>query len=204
MPVQIEVDLRNNLGPIRDQGQRSTCLSHATSAAHEHARSSTVPLSPEYLHFFASNGNPDGCTLPEMTAALDTHGQPVETDCPYSPTSRAAGWTPPKGLTVFKHPSFETAPTLGDIELALRTGEVPVLAISMPESFYRPADPWVIPAEGRIRGYHALAGVGFGRHNNEAAVLIRNSWGDAWGDGGHAWLTKSFMDKHLKGILLLN
>lgn len=54
MNVAIRHDYRPLLGPVRDQGARPTCLAHASTTAHEHARGLKVALSPEYLHYFAS------------------------------------------------------------------------------------------------------------------------------------------------------
>ena len=40
MNVTIRHDYRPLLGPVRDQGARPTCLAHASTTAHEHARGS--------------------------------------------------------------------------------------------------------------------------------------------------------------------
>ena len=33
--------------------------------------------------------------------------------------------------------------------------------------------------------------------------LIRNSWGTAWAESGHAWLDDDFIVQHLRNVLVL-
>ena len=78
MNVTIRLDYRPRLGPVRDQGFRPTCLAHASTTAHEHARGSTAALSPEYLHYFASgnDGTHAGVDFSTVSRALLDPGQP--------------------------------------------------------------------------------------------------------------------------------
>jgi hypothetical protein len=39
--------------------------------------------------------------------------------------------------------------------------------------------------------------VGHGQVDGHRAILIRNSWGERWGDGGHGWLTEAFLGPRL-------
>lgn len=200
----VDVDLRSALGSIRDQGPRPTCLAHAVSAAHEHARDATIPLSPEYLHFFAAGGHPSsGVSMNEAAKTLKNKGQPEEAHCPYRPAEPPAGWSPPKGLHVFRRASERKSADATQIEQSIRAGRVPVLGISLPQSFFTPRVPWVISSVGAVRGLHAVAGVGVGRHQRSRVVLVRNSWGPDWGDGGYAWLDDRFIAQHLKGVLVI-
>jgi hypothetical protein len=204
MIVQVDVDLRPTLVSVRDQGPRPTCLSHAASAAHERARGVMDALSPEYLHFFASGGRAmAGCSIDAVGKALVDKGQPIESDCPYLTAAPPSGWRPPTGLPVFRRASESKAGDADEIEEAIRALRLPVLGISLPDSFLRPASPWVISSIGRIRGLHAVVGAGIGRHRGQRVILIRNSWGGTWADGGYAWLDEEFIRQHLKGLLVL-
>ena len=39
--------------------------------------------------------------------------------------------------------------------------------------------------------------------SNARRFLIRNSWGTAWADAGHAWLDDAFVIQHLRDVLVL-
>lgn len=201
----LEVDLRGKLGPARDQGRRPTCLAHSVSASHELSLGSGFPLSPEYLHYFATGGMPSiGCRFEDATTALAQEGQPTERDCPYFADGPPANWRPPKGVGVYRRRSTVVQTSLSEVCDAVRGGRGPVLGISLPFEFFSPRSPWVIGPGDRIFGLHAVAAVGFGRTQNGRAVLVRNSWGESWGLKGHAFLSREFLARHFRVALFLS
>lgn len=200
----VELDFRATLLGVRDQGPRPTCLAHAVTAAHEHARGSGVYLSPEYLHFFADTSSLSSArSVDQMAKALHSDGQAQEVDCPYLPADPLPGWKPPYGVPVLKYASEPKMPDASSVELMIRAGRAPILGITLPESFFDLYAPWLIPSGGRIRGLHAVTCAGLGRHQGDRIFLIRNSWGVDWGDGGYAWLDDDFLLRHLKQVMLL-
>jgi C1A family cysteine protease len=50
---------------------------------------------------------------------------------------------------------------------------------------------------------HAVVAVGHGTTSDQTAILIRNSWGAEWGEGGHAWLTEKFLSPRLFATAIL-
>ena len=204
MSIAIHLDLRSALGPVRDQGARPTCLSLASTTAHEHARGSGVRLSPEYLHYFASSGgSSDGARFPDIVRALRNPGQPAEADCPYYHNGLPSDWLPPTGVNLYRRKSDSKNPFPDEIEALLNARHVPILGISVPHTFYSPTPPWIISPAGPVRGLHAVVAVAVGATQTTRCFLIRNSWGIAWGDDGHAWLDEAFMDQHLYHLLAL-
>ena len=205
MTVTIHHDYRPLLGPVRDQGARPTCLAHAATTAHEHARGSKVALSPEYLHYFASGraSTPSGIDFPNLSRALLNPGQPIESDCPYHENEPPPAWTPPANLILYRRQSTSTKQSPDDVEALLDAGHVPVLGISTTDAFYAPVAPWVISSAGPVRGLHAVAAVGIGTTYTTRRFLIRNSWGTAWANAGHAWLDDAFIIQHLRDVLVL-
>lgn len=141
--------------------------------------------------------------MDETAKALREKGQPEEAQCPYVALDPAASWVPPGGLKVFRRASEAKSAAVAEAEEAIRGGRVPILGVSLPDPFFVPKAPWVIESKGTIRGLHAVAGVGVGRHGGDRVLLVRNSWGPDWADRGYAWITDAFITRHLKEILLL-
>ena len=204
MSITVLVDRRQSLGPIRDQGARPTCLSFAGTSAHEHARGSTIALSPEYLHYFVSVGNPaDGASFPELARALRDPGQPSEAECPYCPDGLPLGWQPPAVALLYRRESVLKDATADEVETLINAGQTPILGISIPDDFLSPASPWLISHDGPVRGLHAVVAVGLGTAGTSRCFLVRNSWGLEWGDNGHALLDDAFVTRHLRDLLAL-
>jgi hypothetical protein len=202
--MDVRIDHRPTLGPVRDQGARPTCLSHATTTAHEHARGTGVRLSPEYLHYFASaHGGHAELSFPDVTQALRDQGQPVDMECPYHPNGAPKGWFPPIGIAVYRRESEIKLPQPQEVEALLLKGSIPILGISMPDSFFSPTPPWLISAKGPVRGLHTVVAVAVASGPSGRAILVRNSWGKDWGDNGHAWLDDSYLTAHLRELLVL-
>lgn len=204
MTFSVSVDWRSALGPVRDQGARPTCLAHAVTAAHEHVRRSKTPLSPEYLHYFASNRTPgDHASFDDAAVVLEDVGQPLERCCTYNPMGPPSGWVPPNGVDLYRRLSEQKRPAADDIESLLIAGHVPILGISLPRPFLAPVAPWLVHHAGLVHGLHAVLGVAVGRGPTGRAFLVRNSWGGSWGDQGHAWLDDAFLAKHLNDLMVL-
>jgi hypothetical protein len=204
MSVIIEVDHRPNLCVVRDQGARPTCLAFATTAAHEFARRSKEPLSPEYLHYFASGRCTSvGVTFSEVARALKEEGQPTEIVCPYRLGGAPNGWAPPVSADVYRRDNRTHQASVTKLYEVLRGGYVPVLGISLPKPFFAPVEPWVLTGEGQCLGMHAVVAVGIGSYEQRGCFLVRNSWGTGWGKGGHVWLSEEFITRHMKALSTL-
>lgn len=162
-----------------------------------------MPLSPQYLHYFATAGAIGaGCGFPAMQTALRGDGQPSESDCPYTMFEPDSSWKPPAGVAVFRRASdhgFDHRV----IRQSLQQNAVVVLGIELTITFYKNAAPWIISPAPLVNALHAVAAVGHGSTAGKPLVLIRNSWGTSWADGGHAWLDDDFVSQHVREILVM-
>lgn len=201
----ILVDFRPQLCPTRDQGPTESCVSHATSTAHEHARKLPEALSAEFLHYHATSGSWDKpISLDRVAVVLEAIGQPLEGRCAPFTASSATTWRPPTRATLHRRKTVRLPAKPDNAFQAIRAGDLPILGIGVPAGFYAPGPPWVIPPDGSPKCLHAVLGVGYGTlATGERAVLIRNSWGGDWGEDGHAWLSESFLSRHLKDLAIL-
>lgn len=205
--VETEIDLRHRFGPARDQGRRPTCLAFAASDSHAGVRAGWEPLSCEFAFYNAqrrTSRSPDqGALLSAMLDTLKFDGQPVETGWPYlnSEDVEPTTWLPPASIGVcFGRNGTEGVGSLSGVRSALAAGNPMVVLTMLSASFFTPVDGIVDEAPGERpepSQRHALVAVGTGKVLGMPATLVRNSWGPAWGLGGHAWLTDRFLAPRL-------
>jgi hypothetical protein len=204
--IKPEIDLRKSWSFIRDQGARPTCLACATSDAHAFVQKS-APLSVEYLFYRSVQRSITrdpalGLTFEQVGDALMHEGQPLEKEWPYAP-KQPDPWDPP---TITQRWYADLAKRKKDavqqIAHLLRDGLPVVLGIKISAAFIGPALPnAVVPGAGNGFAGHAVLAVGLGNDNmGQTYFLIRNSWGTAWGNNGHAWLEVEYLDDKLIGF----
>lgn len=201
------------MAPIRDQGQRGTCVAFAVTAAHEVGRSDGAApedLSEEALHWGCKqiDGNWDsGTTFGSASPALARWGQPLEMVWPYDAT-RADGvaYASPRGqggAGWFRSGLRRVPATLSDVRTYLNGGTPVLLRLTVFDTFLQPdpsgrvADP---PTGASARGFHAVLAVG---HQGQE-LLIRNSWGTTWAIGGYAWISDGYIDAHADQAWILD
>ena len=196
------IDLRHLLPVVRDQKQRGTCISFATSDAHSSVRAGAIALSVDYLHFHAVRrmGLPisEGATGPSVRQALALDGQPLETAYPYSEQLPVGNWQPPSKLAPLWRATSSLLASSPSAALAdvLEKGVPAVLTFRMSSSFRSP-DPktYVVSDDHKgVAGKHAVVIVGVREEAGARIFLARNSWGTLWGDAGHAWVPALYID----------
>ena len=199
------VDLRPALLPVRNQGKRCSCLAFAGSAAHEHKLVAGGHLSVEYLFFHAVARSAvslpgAGATMVGMQAALASDGQPEEAAWPYSAEQPDPWSPPPVRSAIHKAGLVLCDPTFDGVVGLLSRGSPVVLGLVITDAFYRPG-PGGIVADARpdaAGAGHAVLAVGHGNAPGIGrALLVRNSWGDGWGIGGHAWLPAAYVARQI-------
>lgn len=206
MTVTASVDLSGSLGPVRDQGTRGTCLAFALSELHRHKHNVDELLSPEYLYRTAAAMTPGwkpmgGLPVHCGIAAVAAPGQPQETHCPYQPTEPAEV---PPAIPSGSFPLYTAAGTqhgasIQQLVLAIQAGKPLGLVLELTNTFFAPVDGVVtFPAPlAPTNAVHAVVAAGLGTHASLGqCVLIRNSWGEAWGRKGNAWIPASYVQQH--------
>ncbi|HCK82996.1 MAG TPA: peptidase C1 [Hyphomonadaceae bacterium] len=201
----VRKDLRAELGPVRDQGRRPTCLAFAASACHEHAQALQAPFSAEWLYYHAvkrEGGQPeDGCAPSDVCLVVAEDGQPFETAWPYH-THVEAPWTPATDVgELFRADEVPCAFAFEEVAREVESDRPIVLGLYIGQTFRAPA---VIGGEARVvddsddidpESGHAVLAVGTGVLDGDDVILVRNSWGARWGVGGHAWLSRDYLER---------
>ncbi len=206
------VDLRADCSPVENQGEVGSCVANAVVGAMEYLqirkRHESRDLSRLFVYYNARRlgeriGQSGTRNRLAMAAVL---GWGV---CP------ASMW-PYQTAMVDERPTrdcYEIATGLTGVQFAqtsygvgareaLASGLPVVFGMQLPELAFRqtartgelrpPEDGnWEQPSGG-----HAMLLVGYDDDRN--AWLVRNSWGEEWGDGGHFWLDYEVMPYYTK------
>lgn len=206
--------MRPQFGPVRDQGDRPTCLAFAASDAHAALRNPWVHLSCEYLFYHtqsrAGRLPTQGAFLSDMLLTLRKEGQPAETDWPYLARLPVdlSHYKPPSAVgPLFGRGGIQLNNAFDAIIRQLDSGSAVIVLSVLTRTFFRP------PADGIINALpgdeifpeprHALVAIGYGLAAQNRMILVRNSWGPTWGLAGYAWLTEAFVTEYAYGLALL-
>lgn len=200
--LTVTTDLRSRFGSARDQQLRPTCIAFATSDAHAAANGRWAPLSVEHLYYQAvrrSGKDPKtGVGLAETREALHLDGQPDEFGWPYLDTlpTDLATWRPPAGLNQFyRRTSNLATATFESAVKATNAGTPSILVMSISDAFYIPTSDHVVDSTEPVdkTRNHAVVISGTGSREAVGYLLVRNSWGDDWGDQGYGWLSERYV-----------
>jgi C1A family cysteine protease len=87
----------------------------------------------------------------------------------------------------------------------LNAGNPVLIAMTLSDAFYRPTADGVIESSEPIdaKRRHAVVAVGHGERRSKGFVLIRNSWGEAWGLKGYAWIAVDYLKPRLRGAAIM-
>lgn len=196
------VDLRAELGAVRDQGPRATCLAFAVTATHEQARRRRRgglgdTLGEELLYWRCKQHDGDHApgTYPTSAGvALTDPGQSAAVLWPYDGARREhdSFYAPPPAALAahaLRRASLSaTSAEVANLRERLRDGHAILLGLELWPGFYTPAggDLPTPRAHELLGAAHAVVLAGF--DEGRRMLLLRNSWGEGWGEAGYGRL----------------
>lgn len=223
-PIKLNsaVDLRTWCSPVEDQGSLGSCTAHAGVGIIEYfqKRSFGKHLDASRLFLYKVTRNlmhasgDTGAFLRNTMAAIALFGVPPEEYWPYEITEFDK--EPPafcyafaqnyQAIQYFRLDPSGSSPseTLVRIKEQLAAGIPAMFGFTVYSSIDEAAQTGKIPfpsAGEKVEGGHAVAAVGYDDRmkikNTTGAFLIRNSWGEGWGEQGYGWLPYEYV---LKGV----
>lgn len=208
------IDLRPKCSQVYDQGQLGSCTGHAGAEAAKWVMNLRFEPSRLFLYYAVRmiEGTVELDSGAEMRAvcdALHKYGICPESYWPYDiskfakkPTKKAC--TSAEKYKIAEYATFDgdTIDDTRQIRAYLARRELPVLiGIDVYSSFEsgEVADTGVVPmpdtAAEQYFGGHAVLIVGY--DDTQKVLIVRNSWGDGWGDKGYFYLPYDYVTKKL-------
>ena len=210
-----KVDLRKNYSSVYNQGHLGSCTANAISMAFdfERIKQSEAPLKPSRLFIYYNERllentikSDAGAMIRDGIKVLSTSGTCTETIWPYIETKFT--YKPTKkcyleaSKNIIKQYIRLDNTKLNDLKSCLALGFGFVFGFSVYESFESEdvAKTGIVQMPDfkneKCLGGHAVYCLGY--DNSKNAFIVRNSWGEEWGDGGHFYLPYQYItNQHL-------
>jgi C1A family cysteine protease len=207
------VDLRSQCSPIVDQGELGSCTANAiASGLREYlllqAKQPWVALSRLFLYYeerlLEGTVNEDsGAEIRDGMKVLKNIGVCPESEDSYDITKFTD--PPTKENTAdasqYKISKYQRVSNLTMLKTALAERQTVVLGINVYSSFEsdEAAKTGIIPMpnldQEELLGGHAVLVVGY--DDTKQWAIVRNSWGDNWGDKGYFYLPYQYWTDNL-------
>ena len=209
-----QVDLREFCPPVFDQGSLGSCTANAICAAYQISLLKNTTYTPidfpnlsrlfVYYNARAEAGTVEsdsGAYIRDGIKTIANQGVCKEELWPYHISSFKTRPSDAAYQEALNHQAIQYA-SVGhnpfEVQLALADGYPVVFGFTVYNSFESPSVAksgiMQLPKKGeRAIGGHAVVAVGY---NSEFQhLLVRNSWGDDWGQGGYFWMPFAYLQK---------
>jgi C1A family cysteine protease len=211
-PVKLPpmVDLRSGLSPVYDQGELGSCTANAISAHLDFDRKKQGEqfISPSRLFIYYNERkdqgtvcSDSGATIRESIKTVVKAGACPEADWPYDTNQFTHKPTKQCYTDAVKYEglTYQSIPRNVSIMQQCLAGGLPfVIGISVYDSFESSAvsKSGIVPMPAnseQLLGGHAVLVVGYTIKNKAPYWIVRNSWGESWGDKGYFYLPQKYL-----------
>lgn len=175
--------------PVKDQGECGSCYAFGTLASveTEYYRKTGKLLSLSEQNIMDCDLMTHGCDggSPEMVFEyLRDNGVMLEEEYPYTAQKEDCLFN--SSMSVLKIQGYGLVVNESDIPEALVTrGSLVVSLVADMDVWFAYKEGVLPPANCNIDVNHGVAIVGYGTENGLAFYLIKNSWGEHWGEAGY-------------------
>jgi hypothetical protein len=198
-------DHRHEQSPVRNQGDRPTCVGFAVSAAHDWTRAGHDTMSAEDAIWAGHKTRSIPGTIATMVKysleGLDRHQHATESAWPYGNPEFSAG-RPAAAQNPSQRRRLPAWRALSDltidaIEHEIATDHAVIASFEVVMSAWRSPPLAQIDAGPGLytNGIHAVLAVG--TNSAPAHVIIKNSWGTKWGEDGYGYVSGRYVENYL-------
>jgi C1A family cysteine protease len=206
------IDLRSKMSPIVDQGQLGSCTANAiASGLREYleivAGKNLVRLSRLFLYYEERKlertvDEDSGATIRDGMKVLAQIGVCPEADYPYDITkyTQAPSVKAIADAAQYRIIEYHRVADLNSLKVALSEGLPVVFGFKVYESFEskevsRTGEIPMPKKAEQLLGGHAVLVVGYLDTGKSGNLIVRNSWGDDWGDHGYCYMPYRVFNK---------
>lgn len=208
--LPVSVDLKADVFELEDQGVLGTCTANAGCSALEllyNKRGTPVDLSRLFVYWYArklGNLTGDSGAYPrDLCKALKSYGVCYEKNWLYNVTNleKEPGTDIIKEAEQFKILSYERIidNKLLQVKAALAAGIPVLLTMQVHSGFEKLSKNWkehnwdyITSQDNPLKGYHAVLIIGY--DDESGRLLVENSWGPYWADGGFFGIPYDMID----------
>jgi C1A family cysteine protease len=207
-----KVDLTKYCSPVENQANIGACTAHAVAGVVEYFENKSfskyIDVSRLFLYKVTRNllhsKGDTGAFLKSALGTLVLFGMPPEEYWPYDtenfdcePSAFCYAFAENyRCISYFRHdpPKLSKEQVLQSVKSYLSQGIPSVFGFTVYQSIQNVTNTGEIPfpsGKEKIMGGHAVAA--FGYDDEKGALLIRNSWGEEWGENGYGWLPYEYV-----------
>lgn len=211
------VDLRDQCSPVANQGAFGACTSFATvKGLQEFLMKKAGRFEPQSPAFIWANsrrqigqkGQDSGVPTEFAMKMLDAYGSVPEEKFPYLAsalhsdeaarhdflTSQPDGALTKAGKKNRLMKGYKVVTKLSAVRNSLADGVPVLLAMKVYKSMNKVGADGMLPMPGKddeFRGGHAVIAVGY--DSQKRVLIVRNSWGPKWADGGYFYMPYEYV-----------
>ncbi|MBO9540139.1 C1 family peptidase [bacterium] len=212
-----KVDLRSGFSPVGNQGQFGSCTSFATIKGLQEfllkKQGRYEAQAPAYLWYQArrqtgGKGQDTGVPTEFAMKMLDAYGSIPEKDFPYLEAAKQKNDAARKEFLERQPGSaletkgkknrimtgYKSVTKLSAIRNGLADGVPVVLAMRVYSSIGKTGKNGMLPmptSKDEFQGGHAVIAAGY--DNEKKVLIVRNSWGSDWADGGYFYMPYEYI-----------
>lgn len=202
-PESVDWRSKGAVTPVKNQQQCGSCWAFSATGSMEGANfiknGNLVSLSEQQLVDCSGPQGDKGCFGGIMDSAfryvIQNGGIDSESDYPYSARTGSCSTSKAQKHAV-KLTSFQDVPPNDEGQLESAVAQQPVsVAIEADQPNFQFYKSGVFDAACGTQLDHGVLVVGYGADNGKPYWIVKNSWGEGWGNNGYIWIAKNIQKK---------